>query len=87
MLIRAASGWGLSAHKMPQGGDWVLCEHARPAVAHDLADPLAHFRFVAMVFAGIAAGLDIHLPTASRSLSGVGVKLRTLLAHGLPADR
>lgn len=83
---RARAG-ELFSQEVPNGGDGVLPEHAWPAVAHHRANLLPHLGFVAVVFAGVAARLDFHLPATARSLGCIGVKLGALLAYGFAADR
>lgn len=66
---------------MPDRCNGVLRHHARTAVSHDLADALAHFRLVAVVLAGVAAGLHVHFAASARAQRRVFVKLGAFRAH------
>lgn len=66
---------------MPDRGNGVLRYHARTAVSHDLADAFAHFRLVAVVLAGVAAGLHVHFAASARAQRRVFVKLGAFRAH------
>ena len=85
--MRSHGRFRLSSQQMPDGGDGVPRDHAGAAVAHHLADALAHFRLVAVVLAGIAAGFHVHLAASARSQRRVFVELRAFRAHGFAAYR
>ena len=83
--MRSHGRFGLPSEQMPDGGDRMFRDHAGAAVAHHLADALAHFRLVAVVLAGIAAGFHVHLAASARAQRRVFVKLGALGAHGFAA--
>ena len=85
--MRSHGRFRLSSQQMPDGGDGVPRDHAGAAVAHHLADALAHFRLVAVVLAGIAAGFHVHLAASARAQRRVFVELRAFRAHGFAAYR
>ena len=63
----------------------MLRHHSGAAVAHHLANTFAHFRLVAVVLAGVAAGFHVHLAASARAQRRVFVKLGALGAHGFAA--
>ena len=85
--MRSHGRFRLSSQQMPDGGDGVPRDHAGAAIAHHLADALAHFRLVAVVLAGIAAGFHVHLAASARSQRRIFVELRAFRAHGFTAYR
>ena len=59
---------------MPDGEDRVAPQHARPCILHDLLDPGAHRRFVAVDRAAAAGGLFLLEGTNGQSFTGIGGK-------------
>lgn len=70
---------------MPDRGDGMHEEHARPGISHHNADALLHGRGIAVILAKVAAHLIGHTPASFSAKGCIGVQLPAFGTYLFPA--